>query len=122
MVVLLNYLFQKSFQHLLPSMINVIGQCVEASNEQGARQLFDVLETLLILVSPFLSLSSEPIELTNCPGNTSPQPTYSSTCGIPTDLRWQPQLRRRVANLVSQCSQLDCAIVCSPNLSLSIAR
>lgn len=41
---------QKSFQRLLPSMINVIGQCVEASNEQGARQLFDVLETLLILV------------------------------------------------------------------------
>lgn len=32
-------------------MINVIGQCVEAGNEQGARQLFDVLETLLILVS-----------------------------------------------------------------------
>lgn len=31
-------------------MINVIGQCVEAGEEQGARQLFDVLETLLILV------------------------------------------------------------------------
>lgn len=31
-------------------MINVIGQCVEAGNEHGARQLFDVLETLLILV------------------------------------------------------------------------
>lgn len=33
-------------------MIRVIGQCVETGNEQGARQLFDVLETLLILVSP----------------------------------------------------------------------
>ena len=32
-------------------MINVIGQCVEAGNETGARQLFDVFETLLILVS-----------------------------------------------------------------------
>ena len=32
-------------------MINVIGQCVESSNEAGARQLFDVFETLLILVS-----------------------------------------------------------------------
>ena len=42
---------QKSFQNLLPAMINVIGQCVEAGNEAGARQLFDVLETLLILVS-----------------------------------------------------------------------
>ena len=32
-------------------MINVIGQCVESGNETGARQLFDVFETLLILVS-----------------------------------------------------------------------
>ena len=32
-------------------MINVIGQCVESGNEAGARQLFDVFETLLILVS-----------------------------------------------------------------------
>lgn len=38
------------FQSLLPAMIRVIGQCVETGNEGGARQLFDVLETLLILV------------------------------------------------------------------------
>ncbi|KAI0782615.1 ARM repeat-containing protein [Abortiporus biennis] len=44
----------KSFQTLLPSMINVIGQCIEAGNESGARQLFDVLETLLILEIPLL--------------------------------------------------------------------
>jgi hypothetical protein len=31
-------------------MIGVIGQCVENGNETGARQCFDVLETLLILV------------------------------------------------------------------------
>lgn len=41
---------QKSFQALLPSMIQVIGQAVEVGNEAGARHLFDVLETLLILV------------------------------------------------------------------------
>ena len=35
-------------------MINVIGQCVESGNEAGARQLFDVLETLLILETPLL--------------------------------------------------------------------
>lgn len=35
-------------------MIAVIGQCVEAGNEPGARQLFDVLETLLILVSKLM--------------------------------------------------------------------
>ncbi|THH27563.1 hypothetical protein EUX98_g6632 [Antrodiella citrinella] len=44
----------KSFQGLLPAMIQVIGQCVEAGNEQGARALFDVLETLLILEIPIL--------------------------------------------------------------------
>jgi hypothetical protein len=42
---------QRSFQTLLPGMIIVIGQCVEAGNEEASRQLFDVLETLLILVS-----------------------------------------------------------------------
>ncbi|GAV99757.1 armadillo-type protein [Lentinula edodes] len=43
------------FQALLPGMIQVIGQCVESSNEAGARNLFDVLETLLILEVPLLS-------------------------------------------------------------------
>jgi len=37
-------------------MIQVVGQCVETGNEAGARQLFDVLETLLILVSPNLEV------------------------------------------------------------------
>ncbi|KXN86598.1 putative importin subunit beta-4 [Leucoagaricus sp. SymC.cos] len=45
----------RSFQALLPSMIQVIGQCVQSGNETGARQLFDVLETLLILEVPILS-------------------------------------------------------------------
>jgi len=44
---------QKSFQHLLPAMITVIGQCVESGDEDGARKLFDVFETLLVLVSSF---------------------------------------------------------------------
>ena len=36
-------------------MMNVIGQSIESGNETGARQLFDVLETLLILEVPLLS-------------------------------------------------------------------
>lgn len=43
-------------------MFQVIGQAVESANEQGARQLFDVLETLLIIVSvphSFILLCSE---------------------------------------------------------------
>ena len=39
-------------------MIQVIGQAVEAGNEAGARHLFDVLETLLILVSHRLTVIS----------------------------------------------------------------
>ena len=31
-------------------MIGTVGQCLETQNETGARQLFDVFETLLILV------------------------------------------------------------------------
>ena len=46
---------QKAFQNLLPPMMNVIGQSIESGNETGARQLFDVLETLLILEVPLLS-------------------------------------------------------------------
>lgn len=38
-------------------MIHVIGQCVEANDEQSARQLFDILETLLILVSFYYRFS-----------------------------------------------------------------
>ncbi|KAH9931891.1 ARM repeat-containing protein [Fomitopsis serialis] len=44
----------KAFQSMLPAMITTIGQCVEGGNEPGARQLFDVLETLLILETPLL--------------------------------------------------------------------
>lgn len=39
-------------------MIQVIGQCVETGNEAGARNLFDVLETLLILVCSSLDLDT----------------------------------------------------------------
>ncbi|KAF8631861.1 hypothetical protein AX15_002131 [Amanita polypyramis BW_CC] len=45
----------KAIQILLPAIFQVIGQTVESSNENGARQLFDVLETLLILEVPILS-------------------------------------------------------------------
>ncbi|KAI0793650.1 ARM repeat-containing protein [Fomes fomentarius] len=45
----------KSFQKLLPAIMAVIGQTIESGNETGARQLFDVLETLLILEIPLLS-------------------------------------------------------------------
>ncbi|KAJ6607522.1 armadillo-type protein [Mycena sp. CBHHK59/15] len=44
----------KSFQACLPAIMQVIGQCVQTGNETGARQLFDVLETLLILEVPVL--------------------------------------------------------------------
>jgi len=36
---------------MLPNIIAVITQTIEANNEEGARHGFDVLETLLIIVS-----------------------------------------------------------------------
>lgn len=38
-------------------MIRIIEQCLETQNEDGARQLFDVFETLLILVCTTLCTS-----------------------------------------------------------------
>lgn len=43
-------------------MIQVIGQTVEAGNETGARQLFDVLETLLILVRLLFNCREHPAD------------------------------------------------------------
>lgn len=40
----------RAFQALLPAMIVVVQQCSEAGDEQNARHLLNVFETLLILV------------------------------------------------------------------------
>jgi hypothetical protein len=58
-------------------MITVVGQCVEAGNEEGGRQLFDVFETLLILVSddPFSQSPprSRPVQETPLLGRHVPE-------------------------------------------------
>ena len=43
------------FQQLLPSMIAIVQDRLDANDETSARQLFDVFETLLILEAPILS-------------------------------------------------------------------
>lgn len=66
-------------------MIQVIGQCVQAGNEPGARQLFDVLETLLILVkSPTTCLIQR---LTILTGSSCSRETYPRTCVISAPMR-----------------------------------
>lgn len=37
-------------------MMTVLGQVIEAGDENGARQIFDVFDTLLVTVSPTLRL------------------------------------------------------------------
>ncbi|EPQ56762.1 ARM repeat-containing protein [Gloeophyllum trabeum ATCC 11539] len=66
----------QAFRALLPAMINIIGQCVERGNEAGARQLFDVLETLLILEIPILANHIPQLAqfLLQCGGNTNYDP------------------------------------------------
>ncbi|KAK0218164.1 armadillo-type protein [Armillaria fumosa] len=61
------------YQALLPSIIQVIGQTVETGNDGGARHLFDVLETLLILEVPILSKNIPDLVnfLLQCGGNRS---------------------------------------------------
>ncbi|QRW00314.1 importin subunit beta-4 [Ceratobasidium sp. AG-Ba] len=45
----------KQFQDLIPGMIDVLSDCLQNGNEEGARSVFDVFETLLILETPLLS-------------------------------------------------------------------
>ncbi|EIW79292.1 ARM repeat-containing protein [Coniophora puteana RWD-64-598 SS2] len=63
----------KSFQALVPAMIGVVGQAIEAGDEAGARQLFDVFETLLILEIPVLGphISQLASFLLQCGGNSA---------------------------------------------------
>jgi hypothetical protein len=83
------YAEQRSFQALLPAMIQVIGQTVEAGNEAGARQLFDVFETLLILVSSLHCFQSFPNKNV---GNTPSGPTRPPIRTIPYPVRWKHSL------------------------------
>lgn len=46
-----------TFQSLIPGMVGVLHQVMEAGNEEGARNGFDVFETLLILETPLISKS-----------------------------------------------------------------
>lgn len=44
----------RAFQQLLSTMITVVLECLYSADKTGARQLFDVFETLLILEIPLL--------------------------------------------------------------------
>ncbi|KAI6149260.1 ARM repeat-containing protein [Pisolithus tinctorius] len=66
----------KSFQALIPKMIQVLGQTLETGDEANARQLFDVFETLLILEIPLLSPHIKDLAsfLLQCGGNRNLSP------------------------------------------------
>ncbi|GBE86196.1 ARM repeat-containing protein [Sparassis latifolia] len=96
----------KSFQVLLPGMINVIGQCVESNNETGARQLFDVLETLLILEIPLV-------------GQHTPQLVqFLLTCG--SNRNYDPEMRVLSLNALTWTVQYKKTKIQSNNLAAAI--
>lgn len=69
-------------------MIAVIAQCVESGNEDGARKLFDVFETLLILVC-LLSIGLINFFLIiHSLGNSCTQSTYPSVGSVPYSVWW----------------------------------
>lgn len=73
----LNCVLQKSFQALLPGMILVLGQSIESGDESAARQLFDVFETLLILVRLHFNFLLTWIHLRDArAGSANSWPTY----------------------------------------------
>jgi hypothetical protein len=96
----------KSFQALLPAMIQVIGQSVEAGNENAARQLFDVLETLLILEVPIL-------------GKHIPELVqFLLQCG--SNRNFEPELRVLALNALNWTVQYKKSKVQSQNLAAAI--
>ncbi|KAI0040562.1 ARM repeat-containing protein [Auriscalpium vulgare] len=102
----------KSFQALLPGMIHVIAQTLDAGDEASARQLFDVFETLLILVR-FTAASSSCHPLKHPAGNPSSQPPYTRTRPVPSPMWWEPQLRRRASCPRAERAELDYPVVSS---------
>ncbi|KAL1684221.1 armadillo-type protein [Schizophyllum commune] len=79
------------FQTLLPKMLQVIGQAVESGDDSVARQLFDTLETLLILEVPLLT----PI----IPDLVK----FLLTCG--SDRKYEPEVRALALNALNWCIQ-----------------
>lgn len=85
-------MMQKAFQTLLPSMINVIQQTLDAGDEPGARHVFDVFETLLILVRSIGSIGFFHPILTPIVGNPYSQPAYPPARPVPPPMWREPQL------------------------------
>jgi hypothetical protein len=61
-------------------MIQVVAQTLEAGDEANARHLFDVFETLLILVRPWPASLFARLILSA--GDTPPKPAYPSTSSV----------------------------------------
>lgn len=61
-------------------MIQVLAQTLEAADEASARHLFDVFETLLILVRHWPTLLYTCLII--CAGDTPPKSAYSSTSSL----------------------------------------
>jgi importin-4 len=95
-----------SFRSLLPNLIQVIGQAIESGNETGARQLFDVIETLLILEVPVL-------------GKHIPQlAEFLLTCGA--NREYAPELRVLSLNALNWTVQYKKSKIQSNNLAGAI--
>lgn len=85
-------------------MINVIQQTLDSGDEPGARHVFDVFETLLILVRPsvlciphYLSTSSQEIPLLS---NHIPQLVQFLLLGG-ANRNYEPELRILVLNALN---------------------
>ena len=53
-----NVFFNTAIQSLFPTVLRVIDQIIEAGILAGARQLFDVLDNLLVLICPIFTWSN----------------------------------------------------------------
>ena len=103
---------QLRFQALIPNILLVISQCVEAGNEDGSRHVFDALSTFLILVSIRNLRHSKYLVL--FPGSTSSFKARSGVGQLLGHHQWEEGYKRRVPGYGLECSHYDNQIVCFP--------
>jgi hypothetical protein len=99
---------------LIPNILLVISQCVEAGNEDGSRHVFDALSTFLILVG--IRTLPHTSYLFCYPGSTSSFEARSGVGQLLGHHQQQERHQRRVPIYGLECSHHDNQIVRFPKI------
>jgi len=99
---------------LIPNILLVIGQCVEAGDEDGSRHVFDALSTFLILVGTHIPDHTQILII--IPGSTSSFEARSGVGQLLGHHQREEGYQRRVPVYGLECSHHDNQIVRFPKI------